>query len=135
MSQFKDNLNERSFFNIVGFDILITDKYEPVLLEVNYSPSVDIYDELDKILKTNLLVDTFNLVGITPFSQEMFYNKDKKININDNTDNLINNALCEFSRPKGDYELIFPLNENINKYKKFFKDKNEINELFWKKLK
>lgn len=131
----KDNLNERSFFNIVGFDILITDKYEPVLLEVNYSPSVDIYDELDKILKTNLLVDTFNLVGITPFSQEMFYSKDKKININDNTDNLINNAFCEFSRPKGDYELIFPLNENINKYKKFFKDKNEINELFWKKLK
>lgn len=131
----KDNLNERSFFNIVGFDILITDKYEPVLLEVNYAPSVDIYNKLDRILKTNLLVDTFNLVGITPFSQEMFYNKDKEININDSADDLINNAFCEFSRPKGDYELIFPVNENTDKYKKFFKDKNEINELFWKKLK
>lgn len=131
----KDNLNERSFFNIVGFDILITDEYEPVLLEVNYSPSVDLYNELDKIIKTNLLVDTFNLVGIIPFSQEMFNNKDKTINIDDNTDNLINNAFCEFSRPKGDYKLIFPLKENINKYKKFFKNKNEINELFWQKLK
>ena len=65
----------------------------------------------------------------------MFYNKDKKININGNEDDLINDAFCEFSRPKGDYELIFPLKENIDKYKKFFKDKNEINELFWKKLK
>ena len=123
------------FFNIVGFDILITNKYDPVLLEVNYAPSVDIYNKLDSILKTNLSVDTFNLVGITPFSQEMFYNKHKGININDNVDDLINNAFCEFSRSKGDYEFIFPVKENTDRYKKFFKDKNEINELFLKKLK
>ena len=65
----------------------------------------------------------------------MFNNKDKEININDNADDLINNAFCEFSRPKGDYELIFPVNDNTDRYKKFFKDKNGINELFWKKLK
>ena len=131
----KEGLNERSFFNLIGFDILITEKYNPVLLEINYSPSLYIYDNLDIIIKSNLIADTFNLVGITPFSEEMFYNKDKKININGNEDDLINDAFCEFSRPKGDYELIFPLKENIDKYKKFFKDKNEINELFWKKLK
>ena len=90
---------------------------------------------MNKLLKTNLLVDIFNLVGITPFSQEIFNNKHKEININDSADDLINNAFTEFSRPKSNYELIFPVNENTDRYKKFFKDKNEINELFWKKLK
>ena len=73
----------------MGFDILIRDKYDQVLLEVNYAPSVGIYNKLERILKTYLLVHTFNLVGITPFSQEMFNNKHKEININDNENDLI----------------------------------------------
>ena len=75
----RDNLNDRSFFNILGFDILITKNYEPILLEVNHAPSVNIYDKLDIILTRNLLVDMFNRVGITPFSKEMFDNIKKKI--------------------------------------------------------
>ena len=131
----RDNLNDRSFFNILGFDILITKNYEPILLEVNHAPSVNIYDKLDIILKRNLLVDTFNRVGITPFSKEMFDNINKENNLNDNVDESINNAFCEFSRPIGDYELIFPLKENIDKYKKFFGNINEENEKFWKIIK
>ena len=94
----RDNLNDRSFFNILGFDILITENYEPILLEVNHAPSVNIYDNLDIILKRNLLVDTFNRVGITPFSIEMFDNINKENNLNDNVDESINYFL--FSRKK-----------------------------------
>ena len=65
----------------------------------------------------------------------MFDNINKENNLNDNVDESINNAFCEFSRPIGDYELIFPLKENIDKYKKFFGNINEENEKFWKIIK
>ena len=32
----------------------------------------------------------------------------------------VDNALCELERPRGIYELAFPLKNNIEKYKKFF---------------
>ena len=47
----------------------------------------------------------------------------------------VENALCELTRPRGDYELIFPLSSNIEIYKKYFKNKIEENEIFWKKIK
>ena len=36
----------------------------------------------------------------------------------------VNDAICELSRPRGDYELIFPIKDNIKIYKKFFIDIN-----------
>ena len=32
----------------------------------------------------------------------------------------INNAFWELTRPRGDYELMFTIKNNINKYKKYF---------------
>ena len=46
----------------------------------------------------------------------------------------VEDALCELGRPRGKFELIFPLKENIEKYKKYFKIKLPENELLWKKL-
>ena len=47
----------------------------------------------------------------------------------------INNALCELTRPRDDYKLIFPLKSNINTYKKYFRNINtKENELFWGKI-
>jgi len=44
--------------------------------------------------------------------------------------------LCELTRPRGDYELIFPLKNNIDTYKKYFANINtKENEIFWKKIK
>ena len=57
--------------------------------------------------------------------------KYKNFNVEDN----VNNALCELTRPRGDYELIFPLKSNINTYKKYFRNINtKENELFWEKI-
>jgi len=128
----KKMINERNVFTILGIDILITDKFEPVLIEINNRPSLGIYDLVDEPIKTNLFADTLNIVGISLFSRD---NKHyHTLNIN-NTKDAVNNALCELYRPRGDYELIFPLKKNIRKYKKFFIKNYEENVLFWDKIK
>ena len=81
-----------------------------------------------------MLIDTLNIVGIHPYSK---LNKFIKNNISKNTiiEN-VNNAFCELNRPRGDYELIFPLRDNINIYNRFFKNINtKENQIFWKLIK
>ena len=130
------NIDDRSMFNIFGFDVLIDKELNPTLLEVNSRPSMKIYDSMDKIIKTNLLVDALNIVGIVPFSHErrfksfdLDYIYKKKVNAR------VNNAYCELTRPRGDFELIFTLKSNINKYKKYFLEgESSENKIFWKKI-
>ena len=47
-----------------GFDIILDSDLKPWILEVNLSPSLAFDSPLDFHIKSNLLVDTFNLVGI-----------------------------------------------------------------------
>lgn len=133
------NLLENNFsknnYNLLGFDFIIPDDFQPKLLEINTRPSLLIYNDLMKIIKTNFIIDTFNLIGIVPFSHE------KKIktfgssyNFKKDLEFKINDALCEMSRPKGDYELIFPLKTNIDKYKKYFSDISIENQILWEKI-
>ena len=51
-------------FDLFGFDVLLDNALKPWLLEVNLSPSLATDSSLDLFLKTNLLIDTFNLVGV-----------------------------------------------------------------------
>ena len=125
--------NDINFYDVLGYDIIITNKYDPILLEINSGPSTFIHNELDKPIKTNLIVDTLNIVGISPFSKNIIFNKNKKLKID--AEYNVKNAFCELTRPKGDFELIFPLKDNINIYKKFFQARNnEENKLFWEEI-
>lgn len=124
------DINERNVYTLLGIDILITDNFEPILLEVNTSPSMEINNIVDKPIKTNLFTDSLNIAGVSFFSREKQYKKLKRNYIEDS----VNNALCELNRPRGDYELIFPLNKNIEKYKKYFIKNNKENVLFWEKI-
>ena len=129
-------INDRNIYSLFGFDILITNKYEPILLEINNKPNLTIKNIIDKKIKLNLFVDMLNLVGIVPFSHDKELNLiDKELFFNSNNEELINNAFCELTRPRGDLELIFPLKENIEKYKKYFIKNNEENIKFWEKIK
>ena len=51
-------------FQLFGFDILIDDKLNPWLLEVNLSPSLSCDSPLDQKIKGNLVSDLLNLAGI-----------------------------------------------------------------------
>ena len=130
----RQNVNDQSFFDLLGFDILITDNYIPKLIEINYIPDMTIYSNLEKPLKYNLFIDTLNIIGIVPFSRNTWKTLNKNIIYESDIDEKINNALCELERPRGDYELIFPTKINISKYSKYFFDNSKENLVFWDKI-
>jgi len=74
----------------MGFDILVDSDLKPWLLEVNLSSSMACDSPLDMAIKSNLVVDTFNLIGVKRFDRKKeslnkikhrmkgLYNKGKK---------------------------------------------------------
>ncbi len=51
-------------FHILGLDIMMNAKGEPVLLEVNHTPSFTTDTPLDQFIKFNLIKDTLKLLNI-----------------------------------------------------------------------
>lgn len=51
-------------FELYGFDVLVDSQLKPWILEVNLSPSMQADSPLDWQVKSALLSDTFNLVGV-----------------------------------------------------------------------
>ena len=47
-----------------GYDIMLDSDLNPWLLEVNLAPSLSADSPLDYNIKSNLIVDLFNLVGV-----------------------------------------------------------------------
>ncbi|CAI2370307.1 unnamed protein product [Moneuplotes crassus] len=64
------NIDQRNCFELYGFDIILDSELKPWLLEVNLSPSLGTDSPLDFHIKSTLLTDTFNLVGIKKFDRK-----------------------------------------------------------------
>lgn len=64
------SVNQRNCFELYGFDILLDSDLKPWLIEVNLSPSLGTDSPLDYHIKTALLIDTFNLIGIRKFDRK-----------------------------------------------------------------
>lgn len=58
------DLQHQACFELLGFDILLDSDLKPWLLEVNLSPSMNTDSPLDTRIKSQVLVDLFNLVGV-----------------------------------------------------------------------
>ena len=67
-------------FELYGFDILLDNKLKPWLLEVNISPSLSSSSPLDKKIKTVLICDTLNLIGVFPYDRKQ-YDKETEQNL------------------------------------------------------
>lgn len=52
-------------FEVLGFDIILDDNLEPILLEVNHAPSFATDSPLDHDLKRSLFIDMFTLLGLS----------------------------------------------------------------------
>ena len=136
--------NSHNFFELHGLDYLPDINLKLYFLEGNDRPSLLMGDINDRKLKPQLVADILNIVGIVPYSHEYnddfkpYEDKENKFPYYKNEEERIKHdvedALCEFGRPRGKFELIFPLKENIEKYKKFFKIKLPENELLWKHI-
>lgn len=55
-------INDRHCFECYGYDVLIDDTLKPWLVEVNASPSLSTTTENDRVGKTSLLRDIYNVV-------------------------------------------------------------------------
>ena len=55
-------------FELYGFDILIDENFKAWLIEVNVNPSLHCTSPLDLSIKTDLISDIFNVVGILPYN-------------------------------------------------------------------
>lgn len=65
-------------FEILGFDILIDSDLKPWILEVNLNPSLATDAPLDAKIKSNLVIDTLNMVGMKKFDRRAESNKKLK---------------------------------------------------------
>ena len=192
---------KNSLFELYGFDILVDKKFNTWLMEVNVGPSMKCGSQLDKMIKTNLVSDIFNIIGIKFYDHHFkddIYTLNKKINLrrinhnnnndnnNDNNNNnnnkindsinynmnvrkinkfnlgelkaqiynkfdknnlfykgyeydneyFVNGTLRDFQEEKlrasiTDFEMIFPIKENIQYYGKFFNSNNADNIVTW----
>lgn len=61
-----DDIDNSMCFEILGFDVMLDQKLQPWLLEVNHAPSFATESELDRMVKTQVLTDTFVLLNLTP---------------------------------------------------------------------
>ncbi len=66
----KNGTHRTNCFEVFGFDILVDSDLKPWLLEVNLSPSLATDSPLDLTIKSTLLSDVFNLVGVRRFDRK-----------------------------------------------------------------
>lgn len=65
-------------FHILGLDIMLTDKFEPILLEVNHTPSFRTDTPLDHHIKFKLIKDTLVLMNINLKTKKELLDKAKE---------------------------------------------------------
>lgn len=128
----KTNLQYSNFYHLIGFDIILDENLKPYLLETNRRCGFRNDNDAEKYYTYNIIADTLNIIGLRPkdlnFVSE---NKNKEDLIKEN----VEESLCELDRPRGGYKLIFPLKDNVDKYKIFFGENiSEEDQELWKRL-
>ena len=128
----KTNLDTSNFYHIIGFDIILDENLKPYLLETNRRCGIRNDNDAEKYYTYNMIADTLNILGLRPLNLNVanqMKNKEELIKEN------VEESLCELDRPRGGYKLIFPLKNNVEKYKKFYEDNiPEEDQELWKQL-
>jgi hypothetical protein len=134
LRQFK--LTSNNLFELYGVDIILDHKLNPWLLECNLNPNLSCDTDTDLRLKSKLLTDIFNIIGMVPFSHDGS-NKamDKENYYKTRIDEAVTESLCEFVRPSGGFERLFPTKENIDIYSKYISKPGEENQALWEEMK
>ena len=128
-------LSSSNFYHLIGIDILFDENLKPFLLEANRRCGFRDDNDAEKYYTHNIIADTINLVGIRIINKEnnSIYSDTKYKN---KLKEIIDDNLCELDRPRGGYSLIYPLKNNINKYKKYYLGNiPKEDEDLWKNMK
>ena len=127
---------DSNFYHLYGLDLMIDKNNKVILLELNRNPALRYGHGVCDYMYDNIATDVLNIVGIVPFNHnETQQILDKDIyKYDDEMEEIVDDCLCEFGRPRGMFELIYPLKDNINKYKKYYEKIYPESLLLWKKL-
>ena len=140
-----DDHNDKCF-EILGFDILIDHKLKPWLLEVNHSPSFTIDTPFDAKVKTDLIIDTINILHMHPMKRIKFNklmeeeSKNRRLGKKKNLtlSKLTNEESAEHKKRHmakrdkyeleycGDYTRIYPDPKDPNKYLAYLNTANRL---------
>ena len=126
---------DNNIFGLFGIDVLIDSNLRPWLIEVNAFPSLMSYTKVDSLIKSKLLIDMENILGIIPFNHINGQSYDKENYYNNFSEEKAEKAFCQILRPSGGFERAFPKKNNIDYYKKFFENISQENLILWDKLK
>jgi len=129
----KYKLISNNLFKIYGVDILIDDNFKPWLIEINHGPDLSTFNSKNhaKITKYEVIHDILNIIGLVPFSHINGNALEGECTYKNSIDEAIDQSICEFTRPLGGFERIFPLKENIKVYKKYFRAVSLNNKALW----
>ncbi len=131
----KNIINDNNIFGLFGIDVLIDNHLKPWLIEFNAFPSFISYTRVDSVIKSKLLVDTNNILGITSYSHVTGKHFDGECYYKSIIDESVDRALAEFTRPSGGFVRAFPRKDNVDYYKKFFYKPSLENLALWDRLK
>jgi len=130
-------LHSNNLFKLLGIDIIIDDNFKAWLLEINHGPSLGTFKSKNhaKITKYQLVHDMFNIIGLIPYSHLNGNALEGECKYEDFIEESLDQSICEFTRPHGGFEQIFPLKSNVQYYKKFFKNISPNNKALWDRIK
>ena len=127
-------LKDRNMFQLFTFDFIIDQNLKLNLIDVDKNPKLDSKHLVPIYIYDHLFSDILNIVGVIPFNHESVNNDNNNLYKNEVEEN-VEEAICEFGRVRGMFELAFPLKNKINLYKKYFgNDLSKENELLWKNI-
>ena len=127
-----NDLEYSNFYHLIGFDIILDENLKPYLLETNRRCGFRDDNDAEKYFTYNIVADTLNIIGIR---SKKFNVVNEQKNKEDLLKENLEESICELDRPRGGYKLIFPLKNNVEKYKKFFGNNiSEEDQEFWKQL-
>jgi len=129
-------LHSNNLFKLLGIDIIIDDNFKVWLLEINHGPSLGLNKSKNhaKVTKYQLVHDMFNIIGLIPYSHLDGHALEGDCKYESFTEEALDQSICEFTRPHGGFEQIFPLKNNIQYYKKFFNNISSNNKALWDRI-
>jgi hypothetical protein len=127
------NLASNSLFQLFGLDVIVDQNAKPWLIEINGHPSLS--DKETASLNDQNVKDILNIAGLVPFSHFTGTAMEGECEYKDSVDEAVQQSICEFTRPTGKFERIFPTKDNIDYYKQFFEEVTINNQALWDEIK
>ncbi|KAL0236715.1 hypothetical protein PCE1_000113 [Barthelona sp. PCE] len=148
--------NTNMCFDLLGFDVLIDRNNKPWLIEVNTMPSLSSSSKLDKLIKTKLITDMYNLLWLVPYSRKALQREHEDIQhmriLGTSPPPESNSILEKRMKPQmlnktekqlileledewnnlGGFEVLFPHPDTYHLFTRFFETHSHFNELIWK---